>query len=141
MLFIIQQFLEELIKEKKLIISQSLDKKVAFHDPCFLGRYNDVYDAPRTVLKSIPGVELVEISPSREQAECCGGGGGGNWMDIPAGERIADRRIAQVLETGAEILAVGCPLCLVMFEDAVKSNGHGGRIEVKQIIELVDQAV
>ena len=135
------QYIEKLIGEGKLTFSGNVNKTVTFHDPCFLGRYNEVYDEPRKMLEAIPGVKLVEMPLNKVDAECCGGGGGGNWLDIPAGERMADRRVRQAAETGAEILAVACPYCLAMFEDAVKTQGYEGKIEVKQVIELVKEAL
>lgn len=136
------QLLEELILSGKLKFKNGIYKTVAFHDPCFLGRYNDLYEPPRNVLKAIPGLKLVEISPNRQQAECCGGGGGGNWMTLSAaGERVSERRLGQALETGADIIAVACPHCLFMFEEAVKSLGCEGQIEIKQVIELIHQAI
>ena len=135
------QFIEELIKKGQLTFSNQIDQIVTFHDPCFLGRYNGVYDPPRKVLEAIPGLKVVEMAKSKENVECCGGGGGGNWMDIRAGERLAERRVAQAVETSANILAVACPFCLTMFEDAVKTKGYEERIEVKHVIELVGQAI
>jgi len=135
------QFIEELIEKEELTFSNRIDKTVTFHDPCFLGRYNDVYESPRKILKAIPGSKIVEMAKSRDRSECCGGGGGGNWMDIRAGERVAERRVMEAVETGADILVVACPFCLAMFEDAVKTKGYEGKIEVKQIIELVRQAI
>lgn len=135
------QLLEELILSGKLKFKTGIEKTVAFHDPCYLGRYNDLYEPSRNVLKAIPGLKLVEISPNRQQAECCGGGGGGNWMALSAGERVSERRLRQASETGADTIAVACPHCLFMFEEAVKSQGCERQIEIKQVIELVDQAI
>lgn len=135
------QLLEDLLEQGKLTFSHKIEKTVTFHDPCFLGRYNSIYDPPRRVLEAIPGLKLVEMVKNRDQAECCGGGGGGNWLDIPAGERIADRRVRQAAEAGSDILVVVCPFCLAMFEDAVKTQGYEGKIEVKQLIELVKEAM
>ena len=87
------QYIEKLIGEGKLTFSGNVNKTVTFHDPCFLGRYNEVYDEPRKMLEAIPGVKLVEMPLSKVDAEFCGGGGGGNWLDIPAGERMADRSV------------------------------------------------
>ncbi|MDZ7832596.1 MAG: (Fe-S)-binding protein [Desulfobacterales bacterium] len=135
------EFLNEMIQDNKLKLGQNFNKKVVYHDPCFLGRYNKMFDAPRNVLKAIPGLNLVEMSKIREDSECCGGGGGGAFIDIPAGERISERRVAQALETGAEILAVACPFCMAMFEDAVKALRCEDKIEVKNIAEIVRDAL
>ena len=135
------QFIEELIEQRRLTFSKRIDRTVTFHDPCYLGRFNGVYESPRKILNAIPGLELAEMAKNRNQSECCGGGGGGNWLDIPAGERIAERRVAQAADTGADILLVACPFCLAMFEDAVKTKGLEGKIAVKQLIELVREAM
>ena len=115
---------DRLITEGRIKPKKELAKKVVYHDPCTLGRQSGIYDEPRRVLKSIPGLELVEIENfNRDQSVCCGGGGGGLWLDWPKGERLSDLRVKQAAETGAEILAVACPYCLQMFEDSVKTMG------------------
>ncbi|MBN2537164.1 (Fe-S)-binding protein [candidate division WOR-3 bacterium] len=130
------QLLARLIAEEKLKPKKELGKKVTYHDPCTLGRQSGVYEEPRQVLRSIPGLELVEIEDfNRENAVCCGGGGGGIWLEWPKGERLADIRVKQAAATGAEILAVACPYCLQMFEDSVKTTGV--ELEVKDITELL----
>jgi Fe-S oxidoreductase len=133
------RFLEELILSGSLKLRKSVKKTVAFHDPCYLGRYNNQYESPRNVLNAIPGLTLVEISPNRAQAECCGGGG--NWMVFPAGERVSERRVKQALQTGADIIAVACPHCLSMLEDAIQALGCGGQVQARQVIELVHQVI
>lgn len=134
------QFLEELMEKGVLKPTKSIDKTVTYHDSCFLGRYNGIFDAPRKILRAIPGLKLVEMVKNREQAECCGGGGGGMWMEIPAGERVSERRVGQAVGTGAEILAVACPWCRSMFDDAIKTRDLEEKITVKHILELVDEA-
>ncbi len=138
------QLLAELIKEGKLKFSKELNKKVTYHDSCRLGRSwgeEGNYDEPRQVLESIPGVELVEMKDTRELALCCGGGAGGIWQDTKKGERFADVRVEQALATGAQTLAVACPYCMVMFKDSVLSNDQGDVIEVRDIVELVQEAM
>jgi len=135
------QFLDELVSTGKIKFSKKLDKKITYHDPCYLGRYEGIYDPPRRILQAIPGVKFVEMTMTREEAECCGGGGGGNWIDIPAGQRLSERRVMQAMETGANILAVACPYCLAMFEDAIKTKGYEGKMEVKHISELAKEAI
>ncbi|MCL0049201.1 (Fe-S)-binding protein [Dehalococcoidia bacterium] len=135
------QYLGELIKEKKIEFNRELKKKVAYSDPCYLGRHNDIYDAPRDVLKSIPGLELMELPDSREQAICCGGGGGRIWMDTPKGERFSDLRLEQALEMGADVLAVACPYCMLNFDDSVLTMSKESLIEIKDVAELVQEAI
>ncbi len=135
------QLLEKALKEGKLEFNQSINQTVTYHDPCFLGRYNEIYEAPRKVLQGLPGVELVEMEKNREQAECCGGGGGGMWMEIPPGERVSERRVQQAADTGAGVLVVACPWCCSMFDDAIKNKGLEEKLQVKHILELIDEAL
>ncbi len=135
------QYLAQLIKEGRLKFTKELNKKVTYHDPCYLGRHNGIYDEPREVLESIPGVQLVEMLDSGENSLCCGGGGGRIWMETKKGERFSDLRIEQALEVGASILAVSCPYCLLNFEDSVLTGDKGDIIEIKDIAELVQEAI
>ncbi len=135
------QYLAGLIKEGRLKLSKELNKKVAYHDPCYLGRHNGIYDEPRQVLQSIPGLELVEMVAFRENSLCCGGGGGRIWMETKKGERFSDIRVEQALEVGANILAVACPYCMLNFEDSVLTLDKGDVIEIKDIAELVQEAI
>jgi Fe-S oxidoreductase len=136
------QLIEKLIEGGRLNLSVEVPALVAFHDPCFLGRWNGVYDAPRTILKSVPGVMLLEMEHNRESALCCGGGGGNFSMDLLGGspDSPARRRVREALTTGAEILAVACPKCLTVLEDAVKVEGLDDKLMVKDISEIVYQA-
>jgi Fe-S oxidoreductase len=134
------QLLADLISNKKLTFSKELNKKVIYHDPCYLGKQNAIYDEPRKVIESIPGVTLVEFDRSKERSLCCEGGGGRMWVDIP-GERLAEIRVKDAAATGAEILATACPYCLLTFEDAVKTTGVEGKIQVMDIAEILCQAI
>jgi Fe-S oxidoreductase len=134
------QLFHSLIREGKIEPKKALDKKVVYHDPCTLGRLNGIYDEPRAVLQSIPGLELLEIPNfSREYSLCCGGGSGGMWLERPKGERLSDIRVQQALDTGADILAVACPYCLQMFEDSIKTMDLD--IQVKDISELLAESL
>jgi len=135
------QYLAELIKEERLKFTKELNKKVAYHDPCYLGRHSSIYDEPRQVLESIPGLELVEMRNFRENSLCCGGGGGRIWMETKKGERLSDLRVEQALEIGANILAVACPYCMSNFEDSVLTSHGDNVIEVRDIVELVQEAI
>jgi len=136
------QILAMLIKNKKIPISE-YRVKVTYHDPCYLGRHNDVYNAPREILENIPGLELMEMNRNRENAFCCGGGGGNFFTDIlGVGEESPSRiRVREALDTGAEILAVACPLCSKMLDDAVKAEGLEEKIKVQDVAEIVKQAM
>jgi Fe-S oxidoreductase len=109
---------------------------VTYHDPCYLGRHSGIYDAPRDVIKSLPGVELVEMERNREQSMCCGGGGGGLWMEKLKGERLSDLRVEEALATGANVLATACPYCITMFEDSIRTLNVDDKIVVKDVTEL-----
>jgi len=135
------QLLSQLIKEGKLKLNKELNKKVTYHDPCYLGRHNDIYEEPREVLKSIPGLELVEMAFNREYALCCGGGGGRIWMETKKEERFSDIRISQALEAGAEIMAVACPYCMSNFDDSLLTTGKENELQILEIAELVEQAL
>ena len=135
------QLLAELIKEGRLKPTKDLDKKVTYHDPCYLGRHNGIYDEPREVLRGIPGIELVEMPRSQENSLCCGGGGGGIWMETKKGERFADIRLEEAIKAGASVLAVACPFCMSMLEDSVLSLDKGDIIEIKDTAELLQEAI
>jgi len=135
------QFLAELLREGRLKLTKELNKRVAYHDPCYLGRHNDIYDEPREVLESIPGLELVELPNSGDDSLCCGGGGGRIWMETKKGERLSDLRLDQALEAGDEILAIACPYCMVNLEDSVLSSNKEDVIEIRDIAELVQEAI
>ena len=136
-------FLQDRMEE--LGMTHELGVKVTFHDPCYLGRHNGEYEAPRNMLKSIPGVELEEMGRCRENSYCCGGGGGGMWLDGHMSDhvtmRLSEQRVIEAVETGADVLAVCCPLEVSRFEDAVKSTDNEGKIVVKDIIELVVESM
>jgi Fe-S oxidoreductase len=131
------ELMAQLTKEGKLTPKKNFGGvKVTYHDPCYLGRHSGVYDAPRDVLRSLPGVEFVEMGRSREQSMCCGGGGGGLWMEKAKGERLSDLRIEEALATGASVLATACPYCITMFEDSVRTLNADDQIKIKDVTEL-----
>ena len=135
------QFLLHLIKDQRLTFTKELNKRVAYHDPCYLGRHNGIYDEPRQILQSIPGLELVEMRNSRENSLCCGGGGGGVWQETKKGERLSDLRLEQAIEAGAEVVAVACPYCMLMLKDSVLTRDKSDVIGVKDVSELVEEAI
>ena len=117
------QYLAHLANEGRLKFPTSLEARVTFQDPCYLGRHNGEYDAPRRVLESIPGIELVEMQNHGVDGLCCGGGGGRMWLETEAGERFGDLRVQQALATEADILATACPFCVACLEDSLKARG------------------
>lgn len=135
------QYLAQVIKEGRIHFSKELDQVVTYHDPCYLGRHNNIYEEPRDILQSIPGVKLVEMRDSRQKSLCCGGGGGGIWLDSKKGERLSDLRLQQAMETGASTLAIACPYCLTNFEDSRLTISGGESIDVRDIAELVWEAI
>ncbi len=135
------EVLEDLIAGSRLSPIRSVDRTVTFHDPCYLGRHNGIYEAPRRVLRSIPGLKLVEMPRSRENSLCCGGGGGGAWSEYPVEERFAVLRVREALETGADVIATACPYCTLMLEDAVNVLGAGENIAVRDVAELLAESV
>jgi len=133
------QVLRDLIETGKLILSKRPKTRVTFHDPCFLGRWNQEYDAPRKILKALNGIEFLEMERNKQGALCCGGGAGNFLMDLLGGsdESPARIRARQANEVGADILAVACPNCLTMLEDAVKVEGLEKKIKVRDISEII----
>lgn len=137
----VAQLLAQLIDEGRLVFSGEYACTVAYHDPCYLGRHNDVYDEPRKVLAQIPGLTLVELPESRETSLCCGGGGGRIWVETAKGERFSDLRVVQAVETGAEVLATACPYCIANFEDSRLALKDENAPEIKDITEIVAEAL
>ena len=132
------QILAPLIQSGKIPL-KGLNDKITYHDPCYLGRHNGEYNAPRKILKAIPGIELVEMDRSRENAFCCGGGGGNFFTDILGGGEDSPSRIRvkEALDTGAGIIAVACPQCAKMLDDAVKIEQLDDRLKVMDVAEIV----
>lgn len=139
--FHVTQYLASLIEQGKLKFAKAINKKVIYSDPCYLGRHNGVYEEPREVLRSIPGMDLIEFPDNHEDAICCGGGAGRIWMDTPREERFSDIRVEQAVEKGAEIIAVACPYCYLNYRDSVLSMGKDNVIQVKDVSELVNEAI
>jgi Fe-S oxidoreductase len=137
----ISQYLYELVKAGRLEFTKGLGKELTYHDPCYLGRHNGVYDEPRGVLKKIPGLELNEMADSRSDSLCCGGGGGRVWVETPKAERFSDLRIDQALGVGAEVLATSCPYCITMLEGSRTTMNVAEKIEVKDITEIVQELI
>jgi len=136
------QIIPDLIKKKKLSFSKKFEKTVTYHDPCFLGRQNQIFDEPRDILKSIPSLNFVEMDRTRERALCCEGGGGRMWIEAyETMERTATIRVKEALDCGAEILATACPFCLLTLEDAVKSGELEDKIQILDIVEIVSQVI
>ena len=136
------QFLAEAIEQGKIKPTKQVKKKVTFHDPCFLGKRNDIYEPPRQILHAIPGLELIEMKRSRWNSFCCGGGAGRVWTeDAPCEKRPSNSRVNEALATGAEVIATACPYCITTLEDAIKVLDVENKIVVKDVLELLKEAL
>lgn len=134
------QFIALLIKDGKLKPTKGVDESITFHDSCYLGRWNNIYEQPRAVIESIPSARLVEMKQNRDAGMCCGAGGGRMFMEEHIGKRINITRTEQALETRAGIVASSCPFCMTMMTDGVKSKEMLDKVRVMDIAELMDQA-
>ncbi len=137
----VSQYLFRLIQEGRLKPIKEYGKKVTYHDPCYLGRHNGIYEEPREILKRIPGLELVEMANSREDSLCCGMGGGRIWMETAKGERFSTLRLEQAIGIGAEVLVTSCPYCITQFEDSRLTLKESEVIQIKDITEILQEVI
>lgn len=135
------QLLEQLLQERRLFPQYEVKERITYHDSCYLGRYNEVYDQPRNVLRAIPGIELVESERTRANGMCCGAGGGMMWMEETAGKRINVARTEQLLEAKPSVISSACPYCLTMIEDGTKLKEVEQDVKARDIAELLEQSV
>ncbi len=132
------QFIAELLAEGRLAPQGRWTGGLAtYHDSCYLGRYNRVYDPPRQVLTTVPGLEVRELGRSRAQGFCCGGGGAGMWQEHEAGQRVNDVRLAEIEALGPEMAAAACPFCLIMLEEATTGRDGGAAVSIRDIAEVI----
>ncbi|WPK12558.1 heterodisulfide reductase-related iron-sulfur binding cluster [Lysinibacillus louembei] len=135
------ELLYDLVQQGRLIMNHRVEETIVFHDSCYLGRYNDVYDPPREILKGIAGVKLVEMERNRETGMCCGAGGGLMWMEEHVGNRINVARTEQALATEASVISSGCPYCLTMLSDGTKAKEVEDTVGTFDIAEILERAV
>ena len=135
------EFLFKLLQEGRIKPQHAVNEKIVFHDSCYLGRYNNVYDAPREILKAIPGVELVEMERNRDEAMCCGAGGGLMWMEEHVGNRINVARTEQALATNPTVISAGCPYCLTMLSDGTKAKEVEDTVGTYDVAELLEKSI
>ncbi len=135
------ELLAQLIQEGRLKPKHAVNEKITFHDSCYLGRYNDVYDPPREILKSIPGVTLVEMERNRETGMCCGAGGGLMWMEEETGHRINVARTEQALAVAPSVISSGCPYCLTMLSDGTKAKEVDRNVQTYDVAELLEKSI
>ncbi len=134
------QLLERLVTEGRLR-PRRLDAKVAYHDPCYLGRHSQIYDPPRAVISSMPGASTIEMERCRERSFCCGAGGARMWLEEPQGARINVERTNEVLATGADVVSTACPFCLIMLDDAVRARSRVENATVLDVAELLERSM
>ena len=135
------QLLASLVKQGRLTPSKAIEGKFTYHDSCYLGRWNDIYDPPREVVEAIPGAELVEMERHRKRGFCCGAGGGRMWMEEKIGKRINHERVEQTLRTHAPRVATACPFCLTMFRDGISAKGAESQLQVKDLAQYLAESV
>jgi Fe-S oxidoreductase len=136
------QLLEELVADGRLSLAgATLEERVTYHDSCYLGRHNDVYLAPRHVIGSLGGIEVVEMPRNGTRGMCCGAGGARMWMEENLGKKVNAERSEEAVATGATRIAVACPFCYVMMDDGVKGQGKDEEVRVQDIAELLDEAL
>ncbi|RLC02305.1 MAG: (Fe-S)-binding protein, partial [Deltaproteobacteria bacterium] len=131
------EFIDQLVKEGKIALSKSLEGSLTYHDPCYLGRYNSVYDQPRSILKSLSKEGLKELHRHGRESFCCGAGGGRMWMEETIGKRINLERAEEIVGQQVANVAVSCPFCLTMLEDGMKELDKEEEIKTRDIAELV----
>jgi Fe-S oxidoreductase len=138
-------FLAQHLNRLKPMLKRKTSYSVTYHDSCCLGRHNGFYEEPRMLLQAIPGIKLVEMTHNRVNTICCGGGGGGMWLDTyykaKGNERLSERRVKEAVATGADVLAVACPYEVSRFEDALKVLGYEKKMIVRDIVELLGEAM
>jgi len=133
--------IDRLIKDGKLCLIKEYNKRITYHDPCYLGRHNNIYDEPREILKRISGAVFIELPESRDKSLCCGGGGGRIWMETPKGERFSDIRVREAIDTGSEIIVTACPYCITNFEDSRLTLNVEDKIRVMDITEIIQEVI
>ncbi len=137
----ITQYLLELINEGRIQINKEYPKKVTYHDPCYLGRHNGIYEEPREILKSIPGLKFAELPDSHKDSLCCGMGGGRIWIDTKMPERFSNLRMEQAIELKSEVLVTACPYCIDALEESRSGLNYEDKILVKDITEILQEVI
>jgi Fe-S oxidoreductase len=135
------QLIAKLLRDGKLKLKKGIERTVTYHDPCYLGRYNDEYEAPRAIIRTLSPARFVELPRSRTKSFCCGGGGGNTWYTVEAQKKCSVIRIEEAQQLAPDILAAACPYCISMFEDASKVLGTSEKMPIRDIAELVAEAL
>ncbi|HXZ05168.1 MAG TPA: (Fe-S)-binding protein, partial [Ktedonobacteraceae bacterium] len=135
-------YINSLLDTHALTLPEGFDtRKLTYHDPCYIGRYNDVFDEPRRVLTVLTSQGITEMHRTRTKSFCCGGGGGRAWMEETTGTRVNQSRVNEALDTGASVLAAACPFCITMFDDGIKGVEAEEKMQIEDIAEIVVQAI
>jgi Fe-S oxidoreductase len=136
------QYVDRLIQQGRIKPVKMVDTTVAYHDSCYLGRHNGIYDEPRNIARAIPGLTLVEMEPRcRERGFCCGAGGGHMWLEESGGTRINHARTDHFLETQADTVGVSCPFCLQMLTEGIQAKGQSSEKRARDILEILCEAL
>ena len=135
------QYLADFIDRGELTFEKQYKKRVVYHDPCYLGRHSGIYEEPRKILGSIPGLTLLDEVNARKNSLCCGGGGGRIWMETKKGERFSDILVEQAIALGADVLATACPFCILNFKDSVLTMDKEDILEIRDISEIVQEVI
>jgi len=135
------ELLDHLVRTGRLVPEQRVEQKVTYHDPCYLGRHNRIFDEPRSVLNAIPGVEQIEMRRCRERGFCCGAGGARMWLEERIGTRVNEDRTDEALATGADVVATACPYCMIMLDDAVRAKGRQDEVSVVDLSQMLERSL
>jgi len=135
------QLIAQLLREGKLKLKKGTEQSIAYHDPCYLGRYNEEYEAPRSIIRALSNGRLVELPRSHAKSFCCGGGGGNTWYTVEAEKKCSVIRVDEAQQLAPNVLAAACPYCISMFEDASKVLGTSEKMPIRDIAELVAEAL
>jgi Fe-S oxidoreductase len=135
------EFIGKLISEGKIKPEKKTEQKYTYHDSCYLGRYNNIYDSPRSSLLSVPGLEIVEMERSKDKGFCCGAGGGRMFMEETEGKRVNVERTEEALNTGASTIASACPFCMTMLTDGIKEKEKTEDVKIKDIAEIIAESL
>jgi Fe-S oxidoreductase len=135
------EFLAQQIEVGNLTIKSKLSRKITYHDPCYLGKRNNSYDAPRKILNNIAGDNFVEMKRNRADSLCCGGGGGRMFVEVEEVDRLSETRVHHALEVGADIIVTACPWCHIQLADGIKTSGNENKIMVKDMAQILAECI
>jgi Fe-S oxidoreductase len=135
------ELLSRFLQNGKLSLQQGTSQRITYHDSCYYGRYNDIYDTPREVLATVSGTQPQEMQRHKHTGMCCGGGGGWMWMEEPSNKRVNHLRVEQALETNPDVIAVSCPFCMIMLDDGLKAKNAEEKVQLLDVVEIVGNSV